>query len=49
MNKLFKIPAREKLGYAKLSAPDSFEAEYAQIRAEMKEQIAALEVGGTEE
>ena len=49
MNKLFKIPAREKLGYAKMADPATFEAEYEQIKAEMKEQIAALEVGGTEE
>ena len=49
MNALFKIPAREKLGYAKMADPDTFEAEYDQIAAEMKAQIAALEVGGNEE
>ena len=49
MNQLFKIPAREKLGYAKMTAPDKFEAEYAQIDAEMKAQIAALKRGGNEE
>ncbi len=49
MNALFKIPAREKLGYAKMASPETFEAEFAQIAAEMKEQIAALAVGGNEE
>ena len=49
MNALFKLPAREKLGYAKMTDPDKFEAEYAQIQADMKAQIAALNRGGNEE
>lgn len=49
MNQLFKIPAREKLGYAKMADPKTFEAEYEAIRAEMKAQIAQLIEGGEEE
>ena len=49
MNALFKIPAREKLGYAKMTAPEAFEAEYAQIQADMKAQIQAVIEGGNEE
>ena len=49
MNALIKIPAKEKLGYAKMTAPDKFEAEYAQIQAEMKAQIQAVIEGGNEE
>ena len=49
MNALFKIPAREKLGYAKMTAPDQFEAEYAQIVTDMEAQIQAVIEGGNEE
>ncbi len=49
MNALFKILAREKLGYAKMTAPEAFEAEYAQIQADMKAQIQAVIEGGNEE
>lgn len=49
MNQLFKIPAREKLGYAKMADPKTFEAEYEAIRAAMKSQIAQLIEGGEEE
>ena len=49
MNALFKIPAREKLGYAKMTAPDHFEAEYAQIVTDMEAQIQAVIEGGNEE
>ena len=49
MNALFKIPAREKLGYAKMTAPDRFEAEYAQIVTDMEAQIQAVIEGGNEE
>mgnify|MGYP000089037492 CR=1 FL=1 len=49
MNALFKIPAREKIGYAKMTAPEKFEAEYAQIETDMKAQIQAVIEGGNEE
>jgi len=48
MNKLFKIPVREKLGYAKLADPEKFEEEYDIINEEMKAQIAAVLEGGSE-
>ena len=49
MNKLFKIPVREKLGYAKLADPATFEAEYDKINEDMKAQIAAVLEGGRED
>ena len=49
LNAMIKIPAKEKLGYAKMTAPEAFEAEFAQIQADMKTQIQAVIEGGNEE
>jgi V/A-type H+-transporting ATPase subunit A len=49
MNKLFKIPVREKLGYAKMADPNTFEEEYDKINEDMKAQIAAVLEGGRED
>jgi V/A-type H+-transporting ATPase subunit A len=48
MNKLFKIPVREKLGYAKLADPATFVEEYDKINEEMKAQIAEVLEGGSD-
>ena len=48
MNKLFKIPVREKLGYAKLADPAKFAEEYDKINEEMKAQIAEVLEGGSD-
>ena len=46
MNRLFVIDAREKIGRAKMADPNGFEAVYAKIESEMKEQIDAVIAGG---
>ena len=46
MNALFVIPAREKIGRAKMAPADTFEADYAAIEAEMKAEIAEVIAGG---
>ena len=48
MNQLFKIPVREKLGYAKLADPATFAEEYDKINEEMKAQIAQVLEGGSD-
>ena len=49
MNALFKIPAREKLGYAKLTDPAKYEEAYRAIDEEMKKEIEEIIEGGSEE
>jgi len=48
MEKIFSIPARDKIGRAKHAAPDSYEAEYKAITEEMRAQINELKVAGGE-
>ncbi len=44
--KLFEIPARERVGRAKMILPGQYETEYAEIEAEMQAEIEALVKGG---
>ena len=44
LERLFTLPAREKIGRAKTADPSFFEADYDSIENEMKEQILALSV-----
>ncbi|MBR4150505.1 MAG: V-type ATP synthase subunit A [Firmicutes bacterium] len=44
INGLFSIAARDRIGRAKASPEDAYEQEYASIRAEIDEQIAAVAV-----
>jgi len=48
MNKLFKIPAREKIGRAKAVPPETYLEEYDRIVREMREQIEEIAAGGEE-
>ena len=47
-NKLFGIPAREKVGRAKMVDPNSFAAEFDAIIAQMKSEIDEIVAGGEE-
>ncbi len=46
LNALFTIPAREKIGRAKMADAKTFAADYAAIEAEMKNEIAEVLAGG---
>ena len=46
MKGIFAISAREKIGRAKMIAPDKYEAEFAAIVADMKKEIDAVIAGG---
>ena len=46
MKGLFAISAREKIGRAKMVAPEKYEAEFAAIVADMKNEIDAVIAGG---
>ena len=46
MNALFVIPAREKIGRAKMADAKSFAADYDAIEAQMKQEIAEVIAGG---
>ena len=48
LNKMFDIPARERIGRAKSVEPDQYESVYAEIAAEMKAQIEEIAAGGEE-
>ena len=48
MKSIFAIPAREKIGRAKMTAPDKYESEFDAIIAEMKSELAQAIVGGEE-
>ena len=45
---IFAIPAREKIGRAKMTAPDKYESEFDAIIAEMKSELAQAIAGGEE-
>ncbi len=49
LGKLFEIPARERIGRAKMILPGEYEAEFAKIEADMLAEIEALVKGGGEE
>ena len=49
MEALFVIPAREKIGRAKMADAKTFGEDYDAIIAEMKQQIEAVAAGGEEE
>ena len=49
MNKLFNIPARERIGRAKMVEQDAVAATYDEIIAEMKDEIRAIAEGGEDE
>ena len=49
MNKLFIIPAREKIGRAKMADPNGFDAVYDEIEAQMKKEIEEVIAGGEDE
>ena len=46
MEKLFVVPAREKIGRAKMADAKSFETDYAQIEKELEQQIQDVINGG---
>ena len=46
LNKLFEIPARERIGRAKMILPGEYEAEYARIEEQMTAEIEKLAEGG---
>ena len=48
MKSIFAIPAREKIGRAKMTAPDKYESEFDAIVAEMKSELAQAIAGGEE-
>ena len=48
MKSIFAIPAREKIGRAKMTAPDKYESEFDEIIAEMKSELAQAIAGGEE-
>ena len=48
MKSIFAIPAREKIGRAKMTAPDKYESEFDAIIAEMKSELAQAIAGGEE-
>ena len=49
LESLFSIEAREKIGRAKMVAPDAYESAYAKIEEEMKSQIQKLTAGGEDQ
>lgn len=49
LNALFAIPARERIGRAKMILPGNYETEYAEIEKEMCRQIADLTAGGEDQ
>ena len=49
MNKLFNIPARERIGRAKMVEQDKVAATFDEIIAEMKTEIQAVAEGGEDE
>ena len=49
VNKLFNIPARERIGRAKMVEQDAVAATYDEIIAEMKDEIRAIAEGGEDE
>ena len=46
MNKLFVIPARERIGRAKMANPKTFAEDYEAIRLQMKKEIEEVTAGG---
>ena len=48
MKSIFAIPAREKIGRAKMTAPDKYESEFDAIIAEIKSELAQAIAGGEE-
>ena len=48
LNALIAIDAREKIGRAKMAPVDTFEADYAEIEAQMKKEIEQVIAGGEE-
>ena len=46
MKALFAIGAKERIGRAKMAAPDTYKAEYASILEQMKNEIDAVIAGG---
>ena len=49
VNKLFNIPARERIGRAKMVEQDKVAATFDEIIAEMKTEIQAVAEGGEDE
>ncbi len=49
LNGLFAIPSRERVGRAKMVAPDKYAAEYADIEKAMKDDIQKLTAGGEDQ
>jgi V/A-type H+-transporting ATPase subunit A len=49
MDRLFKIPVREKIGRAKSVGPEEYVEKYKEMAREMKQQIAELTAGGEEQ
>jgi len=49
LTKLWSIPAREKIGRAKMVSPAEYKTVYDQIEKDMKTQIEALSAGGEEQ
>jgi V/A-type H+-transporting ATPase subunit A len=49
MDRLFKIPVREKIGRAKSVPPEEYVERYKEMAKEMKQQIAELTAGGEEQ
>ena len=46
---LFAIPARERIGRAKMILPGKYESEYAEIEEQMQQQIRKLTAGGEDQ
>ena len=46
MKALFSIGAKERIGRAKMAAPDAYKQEYASILEQMKAEIEAVVAGG---
>ena len=49
LNALFAIPARERIGRAKMILPGTYETEYGEIEKQMRKQIADLTAGGEDQ
>ena len=49
LDDMFAIPARERIGRAKMVAPDQYEKAYADIEKEMQEQLRKLSAGGEDQ
>ena len=49
MEKLFVIPARERIGRAKMADVKVFEQEYTEIEEQMKREIEEVIAGGEDE